>query len=92
MMQQYLIKVPEREFQNNVDQGCFQNLTNSLSAAFGIPGYESENHSLPNPLAFPPIDPNRTYRINWAKARYYLVPLLPCHKNRQQIQELLQRE
>lgn len=42
MVQQYLQKIPEREFQNNVDQGCLQNLANSLSAALGIPGYESE--------------------------------------------------
>ena len=85
MMQQYLIKVPEREFQNNVGQGLAMNLVNSLSAAFGVGGYESEESGLPNPLAFPPIDPKRTYRINWAKALIYMVPYLPTHKNRQQI-------
>jgi hypothetical protein len=39
MMQQYLLKIPEREFQNNVDQGCFQNLINSISAGLGISGF-----------------------------------------------------
>jgi hypothetical protein len=68
------------------------NLVNSISAAFFIPGFESENHSLPSPLAFPHIDPDKNYRINWARAYFYLVPLLPTHKNRQQIQELLLRE
>jgi hypothetical protein len=92
MIQQYLIKVPQREFENNVGQGIVMNLVNSLSAAFGVSGFESEPTGLANPLAFPPIDPNRTYRINWAKASIYLVPFLPTHKNRQQITELLQRE
>lgn len=91
MVQQYLLKIPEREFQNNVDQGFIQNLTNSISAAFGIPGFESEQQALSQPLAFPHIDPGKIYRINWAKAYIYIVPLLPCHKNRQQVQDLLQR-
>lgn len=84
-MQQYLIKVPEREFQNNVGQGFSNNLISSISAAFGIPGFESQKHELPSPLAFPPIEAEKTYRINWSRAYIYLAPLLPTHKNRQQI-------
>ena len=84
-MQQYLLKVPEREFQNNVGQGFLNNLINSISAALGIPGFESQKHELPSVLAFPSINPEKTYRINWAKAYIYLAPLLPTHKNRQQI-------
>jgi hypothetical protein len=40
-MQQYLLKVPQREFDNNVDQGFWMNLQNSLMACLGIPGFES---------------------------------------------------
>lgn len=84
-IQQYLLKVPEREFQNNVDQGLPQNLANSICAALGIGGFESANHDLPQPLAFPHVDPSKNYTINWAKAYIYMVPLLPTHKNRAQI-------
>lgn len=40
-MLQYLQKIPERGFLNNVDQGFSLNLQGSLMALFGIKGYES---------------------------------------------------
>ncbi len=36
---QYLQKIPERGFQNNMDQGFLLNLQGSLMALFGISGY-----------------------------------------------------
>lgn len=51
-MQQHLLKIPEREFQNNVDQGFITNVINSLYATFGISGFESVNRQTANPLAF----------------------------------------
>lgn len=38
------------------------------------------------------MDPSKNYRINWAKAYIYMAPLLPCHRNRQQVTELMLRE
>jgi hypothetical protein len=55
-------------------------------AFLGKGGYESENNQMANPLAFPPIDTTRSYYINWAKAIFYLIPQLPTHPNRAQIQ------
>jgi hypothetical protein len=71
---------------NNVNQGPLLNLIGSVYALLGISGYESENNAMANPLAFAPIDPSRSYRINWAKAMFYLIPQLPMHKNREHIQ------
>lgn len=92
MVQQYLLKIPEREFQNNVDQGLLQNIANSVAAGLGISGFESEKHDLAQPLAFPHVEAGKSYTINWAKAFIYIVPFLPCHRNRQQVMELLVRE
>lgn len=91
-IQQYLLKVPEREFVNNVNQGVVLNLIGSVYAFLGVGGYQSENNTGANPLAFTPIDPSRSYRINWTKAMFYLIPQLPMHKSRQQFVQLLQRE
>jgi hypothetical protein len=38
-IQQYLLKVPEREFVNNVNQGILLNLVGSIYAFLGIGGY-----------------------------------------------------
>ena len=38
-MMQYLQKIPERGFQNNMDQGFLLNFQGSLMALFGISGY-----------------------------------------------------
>ena len=85
MMQQYLLKIPSREFENNVDQGPLFNFLSILYSAFGLNGYENEYHALPSPMAFPQTNPDDKYIINWARARYYLIPQLPMHKNRGQI-------
>ena len=37
----YLLRVPEREFQNNITQGFFGNLLDSIYAMFGLAGFES---------------------------------------------------
>lgn len=77
---------------NNCNQGFVRNLINSIMALLGIGGYESENQQMANPLQFAPIDPNKSYYINWARAVFYLIPQMPTHKNRQRVQEILQRE
>ena len=84
-MLQYMQKVPERTFQNNVGQGFMTNLQNSLMALFGIEGAESEEGWGTVQLSFPVVDSSRVYRVNWDKAVFYLVPQLPFHKNRTQI-------
>jgi len=84
-MLQYLQKIPERTFSNNVNQGFCLNLTGSLMALLGISGFESDP-SWSNPqLSFPAVDSSRSYLTNWDKALLYLVPQLPFHKNRAQI-------
>lgn len=91
-MLQYLQKIPERGFQNNVDQGFSLNLQSSLMALFGIKGYESEEGWAKPQLTFPLVDPKGTYKINWDKAVIYLVPQIPFHKNRAQILQMMQRD
>ena len=91
-MLQYLQKIPERTFSNNVNQGFCINLTGSLMALFGISGFESETSWSKPQLTFPNVDSNRTYLINWAKALLYLVPQLPFYKNREQIIQMMQRD
>jgi hypothetical protein len=91
-MLQYLQKMPERGFQNNANQGICLNLQGSLMALFGIKGFESEHGWGTAQLEFPRVDPDRTYRVNWDKAVFYVVPHLPFHKNRSQILEMMQRD
>jgi hypothetical protein len=38
------------------------------------------------------VDPSKNYRLNWARASIYMVPFLPCHRNRQQVADLMLRE
>lgn len=91
-MMQYLQKIPERGFQNNVDQGFFVNVTNSLMALFGIEGYQSQEGWARSQLTLPQVNPKNTYRVNWAKATVYLIPQMPFHKNRVQILQMMQRD
>lgn len=91
-MMQYLQKIPERGFQNNVDQGFLLNLTSSLMSLLGIGGYESEEGWAKCQLNLPAVNPKSTYRVNWAKAVVYLIPQMPFHKNRVQILQMMQRD
>lgn len=61
-------------------------------ALFGVSGFESESAWSKPQLAFPNVDPNRTYLVNWGKALLYLVPQLPFYKNREQIIQMMQRD
>jgi hypothetical protein len=91
-MQQYLQKIPERGFQNNVDQGFVLNLTSSLMSMLGIGGFESEEGWARAQLTLPQVNPKDSYRVNWAKAVIYLIPQMPFHKNRVQILQMMQRD
>ena len=91
-MQQYLMKVPQREFENNVDQGFWMNLQGSLMACFGVGGFESEQGWGYAPENFPEVDKERNYRTNWDRAVIYMVPQLPFHHNRDAVLEIMIRE
>lgn len=91
-MLQYLQKIPEKGFQNNVNQGFSLNLQSSLMALFGIAGFESEQGWGTTQLAFPRVEERRQYKINWSRAVIYLIPQLPFHRSRAQIMEMMQRD
>lgn len=91
-MMQYLQKIPDKGFCNNISQGFCLNLVGSIMALIGIQGYESERQWAVPGMTFPAVDPKRGYPINWAVAVIYLIPQLPFHKNRAQILEMMQRD
>ena len=91
-MLQYLQKVPEKGFSNNVNQGFYLNLISSIMALLGIKGYESEQGWGTTQLTLPPVNPDRSYTVNWAKATLYLIPQLPFHKRRDQVLEMMKRD
>jgi len=41
-MLQYMQRIPEKGFSNNVNQGFWENTVGSFMSLFGIKGYESE--------------------------------------------------
>ena len=91
-MQQYLLKIPERQFQNNVDAGLWANLVGSIMACLGIGGWESNSHSLRHDLDFPSVEAGKTHYINWDKALFYLIPHIPHHQNRDFFITMLKRD
>jgi hypothetical protein len=59
---------------------------------FGIAGFESEYQAIPgNPLGFKPVEQGKSYRVNWALARFHMIPHIPSHKKRAEIVEMLTR-
>ena len=91
-MMQYLQKIPEKGFSNNVDQGFVMNVAGSIMALFGVKGFESDPGWSSPRLTFPPMDKEKSYYINWDRAVIYLIPQLPSHKRREQILEMMKKD
>ena len=90
--QQYLMKIPERRFQNNVDAGLIANMGGSLLAFLGMGGWESKQHSLRHALDFPPAEAGKKYWVNWDRAMFYVIPHLPQHEKREEFATMLARD
>ena len=91
-MLQYLQKIPERGFSNNVDQGFMVNIAGSFMALFCIKGFQSEPGWSTPQLVLPQVQQGRSYEVNWEKAVIYLIPQIPFHKRRGQIMQMMQRD
>lgn len=64
----------------------------SLCGLLGVDGFESKGNRVEDSLAFPDLELNKKYIVNWSKAFFYLVPQMPNHPNRQHIIDIMKTE
>lgn len=101
---QYLLKIPMRQFQNNVNNGFSHNLKEVIYSGFGIKATEQEMIIKPSDIdnvegelnaeidTFKKLNQEKKYIVNWNLAYFYMLPQMPNHPMRDFLIDTMKRE